>query len=194
MEQATESSVDTTDPWYDVPVSLLPTHDKKFVQWTINTSEAFKEWYTTTKWYTEIRAKNGSLPSWNPARKSSLVWARFTELATVKDGKPMIRCNRCHEIYDHLTINNNGGTMSMQRHLQTKACLKEQNKERVGHAYQPSLKETLAAQKVSSIKTKHYRSILVTINRLIPFRQKQSRHHHISKKPSMMKFSKCSWF
>jgi hypothetical protein len=147
-EVTANDSADIDDPWYDVPFTLLPTHDKQYVQWTANSQEEFKEWYSTTKWYATKKASNGVLPSWNPVRKNSPIWDHFTELARVKDGRPMIRCNHCRNIYDHPTINNNGGTSQMSRHVSTKGCLNEQKKER-RQAHQPSLKESFGAQKVS---------------------------------------------
>jgi hypothetical protein len=135
---ATRSAYDSAV--FDIPSTLLLTHNKRHVIWTSNTKEDFRMWHAATSYVEWAKKHSKSLPTWDPATKSSKWWKHFDEVADVATGKPGLKCIHCGHMPGHPATSNSGGTSQMKHHVESKQCKKNQP-----GASQPGVLDVFAA-------------------------------------------------
>lgn len=97
---------------------IRPNRLTEFVLYTTMDKEVFVNWW--------LQTTNGKRPeaktfNWDRTGHLSDVWKHFDQIASITDGLPKVKCQRCGKILDH-PGHTKAGTNSMGRHLKGEKC------------------------------------------------------------------------
>lgn len=98
--------------------SIRPDRFTEFVLYTNMNKEEFVNWWLQTTYGKNPGAKTFN---WDRTGHLSEVWKHFDQIASVTDGFPKVKCQRCGKIFNH-PGHTKGGTSSMGRHLKGEKC------------------------------------------------------------------------
>lgn len=97
---------------------IRPNRLTEFILYTNMNKEVFVNWWLQTTYGKSPGAKTFN---WDRTGHLSEVWKHFDQIASVTDGFPKVKCQRCGKIFNH-PGHTKGGTNSMGRHLKGEKC------------------------------------------------------------------------
>lgn len=122
---------------FSIPSNLTrirPDRLTEFVLYTSMDKKVFVNWWLQTTFGKRPEARTFN---WDRTGHLSDVWKHFDQIASVTDGLPKVRCQRCGKILDH-PGHTKAGTNSMGRHLKGEKCRRA-----VKQIQQPSIRQLM---------------------------------------------------
>lgn len=99
------------------PVSIHP----QYYIFEVETKEIFMEWWSQTKWVSNLQSDpKKKAVKWGSV-KLSATWKDFYEVANIQTGEPKVLCRICKQIIQHPHTTSNG-TSALGNHVASSRC------------------------------------------------------------------------